>query len=356
MDRVPPHAGVGETVAAARAFAPKASGLVNAVLRRVAERESRPGDVRLPEGADPLLRLALETSHPEWLVRRWVSSFGEAGARAALEADDVDAPTDLLADPNAGSVDEILAALAAGGVTAERSPWAPLALTVTEGNAAAHTLVSGGALAVVDVAAQALVALLPEVGIALDLAAAPGGKCRALLATGRARRVVALERTASRATRLAANLAAAGRRGEVLVVRADAGAPPLPRGRFDSILLDAPCSGTGTLRKNPEIRLRLGVADLADYASIQRRLLDAALGLLAPGGSLLYVTCSLEPEENENVVDALLDARPGFARVGPDREVSAPLAGLTDASGLVRIRPGPTTDGFSALLVRRLRR
>jgi 16S rRNA (cytosine967-C5)-methyltransferase len=250
-------------------------------------------------------------------------------------------------------VDEILAALAAGGVTAERSPWSPLALTVTEGNAAAHPLVSGGALAVVDVAAQAIAGLLPEARVAVDLTAAPGGKARALLASGRARRVVALERTASRAARLAANLAAAGRRDEVLVVRADAGVPPLPQERFNAVLLDAPCSGTGTLRKNPEIRLRLDAADLALFAATQRRLLDAALSLLAPGGALLYVTCSLEPEENELVVDALLAARAGFARTRPEVEVSAPLAERTDVSGLVRVLPGATVDGFSAILMTR---
>jgi 16S rRNA (cytosine967-C5)-methyltransferase len=356
MDRVPAHAAVGETVAAIRLFAPKAAGLVNAVLRRVADREARPGDVRLPPGADPLARLALETSHPEWLVRRWVAALGESAARAALEADDVDSPTDLLADPRAGSIDEILAALAAGGVTAERSPWAPLALTVTEGNAVAHPLVAGGALAVVDVAAQAMAALLPRADVAVDLTAAPGGKTRVLLASGRARRVVALERTPSRAARLAANLAAAGRRDEVLVVRADAGAPPLPLETFDAVLLDAPCSGTGTLRKNPEIRLRLAPGDLAGFALAQRRLLDAALPLLAPGGALLYVTCSLEPEENEDVVDAVLASRPAFARVRPVVEVSPPLAERTDLTGLVRVAPGPTHDGFSAILMTRLRR
>lgn len=356
MDRVPAHAAVGETVAASRLFAPKAAGLVNAVLRRVAERENRPGDVRLPAGADPLERLALETSHPEWLVRRWVAAFGERAARGALEADDVDAPTDLLADPRAGSVEEILAALSAGGVTAERSPWAPLALTVTEGNAAAHSLVSGGVLAVVDVAAQALAALLPRSGVAVDLTAAPGGKARVLLARGRAVRVVALERTASRASRLAWNLAGAGRRDEVLVVRADAGAPPLPRERFDAVLLDAPCSGTGTLRKNPEIRLRLAPGDLAGFARAQHRLLGAALELLAPGGALLYVTCSLEPEENEDVVDAVLAARPGFSRTRPDVEGPSPLEERTDASGLVRVLPGPVHDGFSAILVTRMPR
>ena len=356
MDRVPAHAAVGEAVASIRAYVPKAAGLVNAVLRRVAAEEERPGIVILPEGIDPIVRRALETSHPEWLVRRWVSAFGETAARAALEADDVDSPTDLLADPRAGSIDEILSALAEGGVAAERSTWAPLALTVTGGNAAAHPLVSGGALAVVDVAAQAIAALLPTAALAVDLTAAPGGKTRALLASGRARRVVALERTASRASRLAANLVAAGRRGEVLVVRADAGNTPLSPGRFDAVLLDAPCSGTGTLRKNPEIRLRLAPGDLAGFAAVQTRLLDAALSLLSPGGSLLYVTCSLEPEENEDVVGAVLGARPEFSRERPRVEVSAPLAERTDAAGLVRVLPGPTHDGFSAILVRRVRR
>ena len=356
MDRVPPHAAVGETVAAAREFAPKAAGLVNAVLRRVAAREERPGTVRPPPGADGAARLALETSHPEWLVRRWVAAFGEAAARGALEADDADSPTDLLADPNAGTRAGIVEALARGGVVAEISPWSPLALTVASGNAAAHPLVTRGALAVVDVAAQAMVTLLPPAGVAVDLAAAPGGKTRVLLATGRARRVVALERTASRAARLAANLAAAGRRDEVLVVRADAGSPPLPAGRFDSVLLDAPCSGTGTLRKNPEIRLRLAPADLDGFARKQLRLVRAALGLLAPGGTLLYVTCSLEPEENEDVVQAALRGLEGFVRVPPPAGVTAPLAERTQGDGLVRVLPGPTHDGFCAVLVKRLTR
>jgi 16S rRNA (cytosine967-C5)-methyltransferase len=353
MDRIPAHAAVGETVAAARTFAPKAAGLVNAVLRRVAEKEARPGAVVLPAGADPIRRLALETSHPEWLVARWVAAFGEGAARAALEADEEDAPMDLLADPRAGTPGEIVARLAADGIEAARSPWAPLALTVTGGAGALHPLVTSGALAVIDVAAQAMVELVPAADVVVDLAAAPGGKTRTLLATGRARRVVALERTASRARRLAANLAAAGRRGEALVVRADAGRAPLPRRRFASILLDAPCSGTGTLRKNPEIRLRLRPRDLAGFAEIQRRLLAAALDLLAPGGTLVYVTCSLEREENEDVVETLLGARPGFDRVAPDAAgLPAPLAAAVAPGGAVRVLPGPTHDGFSAAVLR----
>ena len=354
MDRVPAHAAVGETVAAAQSFAPKAAGLVNAVLRRVSEKEARPGVVLLPAGADPVRRLALETSHPEWLVARWVAAFGAAAASAALAADEEDAPMDLLADPRAGTPDEIVARLAADGVEVERSPWARLALTVTGGSAASHPLVASGALAVIDVAAQAMVELVSAADVVADLAAAPGGKTRTLLATGRARRVVALERSASRARRLAANLTGAGRRGEVLVVRADAGRAPLPLARFASVLLDAPCSGTGTLRKNPEIRLRLRPEDLAGFAVIQQRLLAAALDLVAPGGTLVYVTCSLEREENEEVVEATLGTRPGFTRVIPDAGgLPAPLVAAIALNGTVRVLPGATHDGFSAITIRK---
>ncbi len=354
MDRVPPHAAVGETVAAMRSFAPKAAGLVNAVLRRVAEKEARPGAVVLSGKVDPIRRLALETSHPEWLVARWVAAFGEEAARAALAADDEDAPIDLLADPRAGTPEEILRRLAADGVEAVRSPWAPLALTVTAGNAVSNSRVASGELAVVDVAAQAMVELVPAAEVVIDLAAAPGGKTRTLLATRRARGVIALEKSVSRAVRLAANLRAAGRRPEALVVLADAARPPLPVGRFASILLDAPCSGTGTLRKNPEIRLRLKPQDLTGFAETQRRLLAAALDLVAPGGTLVYVTCSLEREENEEVLAALLGRRPDFRPVVPGAAgLPAPLAAAVSRDGLVRILPGSTHDGFTAAVLRR---
>ncbi len=354
FDRIPTHAAVGETVAAVKEIAPRGAGLVNAVLRRVASSEERPGRVLLPENADPAARLALEVSHPEWLVRRWISDLGEPAARAALAADEIDAPIDLLADPRLGTVDEIRATLSAAGIGTEPSPWAPLALTVIGGDATSHPLVRSGALAVVDAAAQAMIEALPPSDLALDLAAAPGGKTRTLLARGLAKRVIALERTASRASRLATNLEASGRRREALVVRADATRPPLPAGRFGAILLDAPCSGTGTLRKNPEIRLRLREEDLSGFAARQRALLKAALRLLAPGGTLAYVTCSLEPEENEEVVDAVLREAPGSFCVTPDPgRLPPPLAACLRPSGLFRVPPAETNDGFSLLVVRR---
>jgi 16S rRNA (cytosine967-C5)-methyltransferase len=234
------------------------------------------------------------------------------------------------------------------------SPWAPLALTLSSAAAGSHPEISSGRLAVVDVAAQAMCELVAPADVVVDLAAAPGGKTRTLLARGIARRVVALERNPTRSRRLAAALRAAGRGGEVLVVRADSARPPLPRGAFRSVLLDAPCSGTGTLRKNPEIRWRLVPGDLAALARAQRALLHSALDLAAPGGTVVYVTCSLEPEENEEVVAAVLSERGDAVVSSPEAPgIPAPLAAARRPDGFFRVAPGPSNDGFSAAVLRK---
>lgn len=355
LDRVPPHAAVSETVAALKTIAPRGSGFVNAVLRRVASGEPRPGRVALPRD-DAAERLAVETAHPTWLVRRWWARLGEEVTRSALIADNEDARTDLLVDPRFAGGDAVESALAEAGVVLAASPWAPGARVVVSGNAASHPLVRSGAVAVVDAAAQAICEMVPVARVVLDLAAAPGGKARTLLARGRARHVVALEPNASRARRLAGNLSAGGRRGDVLVVRADARRPPLRRNAHEALLLDAPCSGTGTLRKNPEIRLRLREADLGGFAEIQRALLASALDLAAPGGAVVYATCSLEPEENEDVVAEVL-ARRGDAAIEcpPEADLPRPLAACLRSDGWVRVVPSGETDGFSAVMIRRSR-
>ncbi len=141
----------------------------------------------------------------------------------------------------------------------------------------------------------------------------------------------------------------------MLIVRADAGAPPLPRRTFRSVLLDAPCSGTGTLRKSPEIRWRLRERHLPRFADEQRRLLASALELLSPGGSLTYVTCSLERDENEDVVARVLAERPGFEIVTHDPStLPEPLREAASRGGVVRVLPGVTNDGFSLITIRAL--
>jgi 16S rRNA (cytosine967-C5)-methyltransferase len=168
--------------------------------------------------------------------------------------------------------------------------------------------------------------------------------------------VIALEKQGARVNRLARNLSASRRREEVLVVRADVKHPPLPRGRFSSVLLDAPCSGTGTLRKNPEIRTRLTPEKLAVFAAIQRDLLRSALELVAEGGTLTWITCSLEPEENEDVVEAVISERSDMELISPKGlSLPRPLADRVDERGWARILPGRDHDGFSAVTLRRLR-
>ena len=259
-------------------------------------------------------------------------------------------------DPKAGRLEEVVAALERDGVTTVASAWAPLARTVTGGDAIGHPLVASGALGIVDVAAQAMVELVRPARIVVDLAAAPGGKTRTLLARGIAARVLSLELHSTRTERLRRNLRASGWLGEAAVVRADIRRAPLARGSFPSVLLDAPCSGTGTLRKNPEIRSRLTLGDLASFATVQAALLHAAIDLLAPEGALTYVTCSLEPEENEEVVDRVLAERGDAARVR-DLPGSAPepLRNCARSDGLLRVPPGPTHDGFSSITIRRTR-
>ncbi len=327
LDRIPPHAAVGETVEVVRVRSPRAAGLVNAVLRRVAA-EGRPARVVLPAGTDPLARLALETSHPEWLVRRWVADLGRTAAEAALREDDADTPVDVLLDPRGEDLAAFRARLALEGLEGEPSPWAPLALTLSSAAAGSHPAIASGRVAVVDVAAQAMCELVEPADVVVDLAAAPGGKTRTLLARGRARRVVALERNPTRSRRLAA--AARG------------------------VLLDAPCSGTGTLRKNPEIRWRLVPADLARLAVAQRALLGAALDLCARGGRVTWVTCSLEPEENEEVVGAVLSERGDASPAAPDASaLPAPLRAALRPDGFFRVPPGASNDGFSAIVLRK---
>ncbi len=354
LTRIPAHAAVGETVEALKAVQPQAAGLVNAVLRRLVRDEEPPGAVRLRAGSNPIEALAIETSHPRWLVERWVTSFGETRARQALEADNVDSPIDLLIDPRDCAADDVVQRLHEQGVETTPSPFAPLARTVLSMDGVGRLLAGSCDVSVVDSAAQGLVEVVKPAEVVLDLTAAPGGKARTLVARGHARRVIAVERQASRAVRMSKAVAAAGRGDAILCVLADSKAPPFPNARFDSILLDAPCSGTGTLRKNPETRTRLRETDLAAFALEQRALLKKALGLLCRGGQLTYTTCSLEPEENEEVVQSVLREEAGF---GLDSEalgrLPAPFQHAVLEDGFLRLLPGPTHDGFSGCVLRR---
>ncbi len=344
LDRVPPYAAVSEAVEHARASGGEGAGkLVNGILR---------GILLLPPPALPgpglAAELARDFSHPRFLVERWIERFGEETARRVLAADNVSPSVDLLVNPRHGTRDALRAALAADGVAAELSPLAPLGLTVTSGRLVRSPLLAAGAFSVQDIGGQVLPLLMPEGDLLVDLAAAPGGKSLSALAHGRARRSIALDGSLSRLTRVAENARRLG--AAMRPVAADLSALPLPHEGFDRVLLDAPCSGTGTLRKNPEIRYRVTPDAIERLAKAQEAHLSAAAALLSPGGFLLYSTCSLELEENERVVERVCSSTPGLS-LWP---ITAPpaLAPFVDASRF-RLFPDERVDGFTAHLLRR---
>ena len=300
--RVPAHAAVSESVALARAAEPRggAAGFVNAVLRRL-EREGAPPE---PDPTrDPLPWLTSAGSLPRWLAERWLARLGPdaavARARALLEAP----PTFLRFNPRVERARE--SARDAGLVvqaTEVPDVWEATAGPVAE-------LAARGLVYVQDLGSQVVARLAATPGTVLDACAAPGGKALLIAdAVAPAGRVVAAE-VAPRRLRTLAALRRRWGAGNLLVVGADGLRPPFQR-PFDTILVDAPCSGLGTLARHPDIRWRLGPEDVGRHARRQRALLDALLALVPPGGRLVYATCSVEDEENEGVLQPFLAAHP----------------------------------------------
>lgn len=301
--RVPDRAAVSESVELARAFAPRATGLVNAVLRRLA----REGPPPTPDPqADPLGWLTTAGSLPPWLAERWLARLGPDVARARAAAL-LDAPPVVFRlNPRAQDAE---ARLAAAGVVA--APLVvPGAMAAREGTVG--SLATDGIVYVQDQGSQMIAHLAARPrGRVLDACAAPGGKSTLLSDLGHDSRVIAGEVSPTRLATLASLVARWGA-SNVHVVGADARRPPFTH-VFDAVLLDAPCSGLGTLGRHPDIRWRARGGDLSRHARRQRELLEGVAPLVAPGGTLVYATCSIEPEENEQVVDPFLDAHPEFA-------------------------------------------
>ena len=304
LERIPDRAAVSESVELVkRARKRSAMGLVNAVLRRLPERES-------PEHDGGRER---ELAHPTWLVERWQRNYGDDAANRILRFNQTPPPTYLRLNVSF-PVGETLERLAREGI--ETAPTELAACRrVLSGRPAATECFREGRVRIQDLGSQAIVPLLdlapgrrfPGLGF-LDLCAAPGGKTyQALESAGGDLRAVAADRHLHRLSTM--------RRLEtcpVPLVVVDAEAELPFRSSFDRVLVDAPCSGTGTLARNPEIKWRLTEDDLADLARKQRRILSRGLDTLAKDGILVYSTCSLEPEENRQVVEAVLSERTAF--------------------------------------------
>jgi 16S rRNA (cytosine967-C5)-methyltransferase len=332
--RVPAHAAVSESVSLARAAEPRSAGFANAVLRRL-QREGPPPE---PDAAaDPLAWLATAGSLPGWLAERWLKRLGPGAAIARARALVAVPPTHVRLNPR---VHDAETRVRSAGV--ELRPTAvPGAL---EADGRVQDLAERGLLYVQDAASQLVARLAATDGLVLDACAAPGGKSLLLADAGGPRaRVVAADVSKRRLATLA-RLASRWRAGSVLPVAADALRPPFAPASFDAILLDAPCSGLGTLGRNPDIRWRLTPRDLLRHSERQRALLEGVAPLLRPGGRLVYAVCSPEPEETDEVVRPFLDAHPGL------RPEELPRwAGPFADAGAVRTEPArDRADAFYA--------
>ena len=351
LDRVPASAAVHESVSlAATSARPGAAGLVNAVLRAYLRADHpwpRPGGDR-----DLYLRAGL--SYPDWIVDRCLGQLGTEGARRRLEAGNR-SPTVFLRVSRRLALDEVRERLGEEGVETERFPIAPRCLRVTSGNPQDSSVFREGDIHIQDAGSQLVAWLLPVDGArrCLDACAAPGGKAAILAERIEPRPLIAADLRPGRVDLLDSTVRRLAA-GNVLPLAADAARPPFAAGTFDRILLDVPCSGLGTLARNPDIKWTASPARVRELAETAGHIARAAADLLASGGMLLYSACSLEPEETTETVRGLLAARPGLRQVSLADRLPEALAPLVDDEGALALAPEDHgTDGYFAALLQR---
>jgi 16S rRNA (cytosine967-C5)-methyltransferase len=346
MRSVPAYAAIAQTVELVKQrHGMGASRLANAVLRRLDRERGAPAGAA---PADPVEALALEHSHPRWLVARWVARWGAEETGRLLAANNAEPP--IVLRPFGVVREQLEAMLDGAGLATRENALVPGSLEITAGPVLTETGAYRQGLFFVQDPGATLVteyAALPAGAKVADLCAAPGGKALELART--ARTVLACDRSTARLPRLAQNIARVDARN-VFPVLADARHPPVRDA--DAVLLDAPCSGTGTFRRHPDARWRLKPSDLAVMGALQRALLRAAAGAVRPGGLLVYSTCSLEPEENDAQVESFLADQRGAFTLEPPPEGAVP-AGTLDAG---RLRVLPQRHGVDGAFAARLRR
>ena len=350
LDRVPPHAAVDATVNAVKAHGRGAAGFVNAVLRTLLREGRAPGsDGRAAAGGEALPAAFADV--PTWWAARWRQRYGDEVAGDWFASTLEPSPMVLRPHPRVAPED-LLQRLAAEGIEIEGAPHAPGALRVVAGHPVASPLLREGAFALRGEASQLVAALLSiqPADRVLDACAGRGGKTLQIAEDATPELIVGSDISPWR-TAAARREAIAAQVPEIHHVVADLSVPAPFARSFSAVLVDVPCSGLGTVRRRPELKWRNDVKRLRRLAELQRRILDHAADTLAPGGRLLYATCSTEPEENEHVVDAILAARTDLER----RPV--PLPPGTDArfvadDGYFRTYPlFEDLDGFFAALL-----
>ena len=357
-DRIPASAAVDESVRCVQAAgAERASGYVNAVLRRLAVEH---GSMLLPDlVTDPLGHLMHALSLPAWLAERWIERFGATEAAALAESLNRVPPRGVRTNRLRGSRDALLAELRERHPDAAACRFSPDGIVLgRRGDPGLDPAFREGRFTIQDEASQLVVELLdPRPGErVLDACAAPGGKATAIAERiGRDGSVRALDRHERRLGLLMRDTRRLGL--ENISAETRDASQPLPErlvaGGFDRVLVDAPCSGLGTLRRNPDARWRVQPGDVPRLAELQLAILRSVAPALKPSGALVYSTCTLLPEENEAVVEAFLRDAPSF-RLVPRAALPASVQPLTEEAGFMRLFPHRhDTDGFFAARIER---
>jgi 16S rRNA (cytosine967-C5)-methyltransferase len=361
LDRVPDHAAVSTSVDLARGFRRgAATGLVNATLRRAAVERNA---LALPDpNAAPVDSLAVRWSHPRWLVARWCEELGTAETEALLRADQDPSPTILRVNTLRTDRRTCADTLDRAGLASRTTTYSAVGIELGVPLAAARAALAAGWTTPQGEASQLVSCVVaPRPGQrVLDACAAPGGKTTHLaelmhnrgeiLALDTSRGGVAALR--ERAVTLGASIVSA-RHADIRELAREAAASGSPR-PFDRVLVDAPCSGLGTLRSHPELRWRATEPGITAVADRQADILRSAATLCAPAGTLVYATCTISGRENDAVLDRFIADRPDFVIENPSDDLPAAARALVDAHGI--LRTFPHRHGLDGFFVARLRR
>ena len=345
MGSVPAYAAIAQTVELAkRRHGLGASKLVNAVLRRT-DRER--DELTLPAPSDAADVLALKYSHPRWLILRWIERWGEQDTERLLAVNNAEAP--IVIRPYGIVREQLEAMLEEAGVHVSEAPYVRESIAIAGGITFTELGAFKKGLFFVQDPAATLVteyAAIPTAATVADLCAAPGGKALELSRT--AGTVIGSDKSFGRLQRLLANQ----RRLETTNLYPFVGDARHPAiAPVDAVLIDVPCTGTGTFRRHPDARWRLKVSDLAVMSALQKIILRSASKVVRPGGILVYSTCSLEPEENDEQVDSFLSENMNWILEPPPEGSVAPE--LLDGG---RLRVLPQRHGTDGAFAARLRR
>ena len=358
LDRVPDYAAVNEGVELAkRRGGPKAAGLVNAVTRRLLREKDHLAD--LPEG-DAARQLSVQWSHPEWLVKKWLGYFGGKETEALLRANNEESPLVLRANRLKVDREALLQKLTAAGIEAIRSSWAPQAIVLKTGSPVVKLPGFAEGLFQVQGEASQLVAFLldPKPGErVLDACAAPGGKTTHIAELMEDRgELVANDISARGLEKLKENVQRLGLTCvEAVAADVTQGLKGQLASPYDRILADVPCSGLGTLRSHPEAKWHREEKDIGRLSRLQRKILEQLPPYLKPGGILVYATCTLTREENEEVVEDFLRDHDDFALENGADFLPEPARRLVRGNYFLALPHKHGTDGFFAARMRKQR-